>query len=111
MFNIGAAELILLLLIAFIVVGPKDLPRIARFLGRTVRRIRGMINEIKRETGFDELEQELRETQKDLQQTIRDTDIREDLRGTEKELRSEINGIRRDMRTDPVLKDAGKDSK
>ncbi len=104
MFNIGAAELILLLLIAFIVVGPKDLPRIARFLGRTVRRIRGMINEIKRETGFDEVEQELRETQRDLQQTMREADIREDLRGTEKELRGEINGIRKDLRESPELK-------
>ena len=36
-FNVGMAEIILLLLIAFVVVGPKDLPKVARALGRFVR--------------------------------------------------------------------------
>ncbi|MGN0991617.1 MAG: Sec-independent protein translocase protein TatB, partial [Candidatus Ventricola sp.] len=56
MFNIGFAELILILLIAFVVVGPKDLPKIARALGRFVRYIRNMIEEVKRESGLDEVE-------------------------------------------------------
>ena len=70
MFNIGAAELILLLLIAFVVVGPKDLPRVARALGRFVRYIRTMIEEVKRETGFDEVADELRGVERDVRQTI-----------------------------------------
>ena len=37
MFNIGFSELILILLVAFVIVGPKDLPRVARALGRGVR--------------------------------------------------------------------------
>lgn len=32
--NIGAAEIILILLVAFVIVGPKDLPKVARALGR-----------------------------------------------------------------------------
>ena len=55
MFNIGGAELIVILLIAFVVVGPKDLPKIARALGRFVRYIKAMVEEVKRETGIDEL--------------------------------------------------------
>lgn len=30
MFNIGFSELLLVLLVAFLVVGPKDLPKVAR---------------------------------------------------------------------------------
>ena len=32
MFNIGFEELILILLVAFVIVGPKDLPKVARYL-------------------------------------------------------------------------------
>ena len=42
MFNLGSAELILILLVAFIIVGPKDLPRVGRALGRWVRQLRDM---------------------------------------------------------------------
>ena len=40
MFNIGFSELLLVLLVAFLVVGPKDLPKVARWLGRTVKKSR-----------------------------------------------------------------------
>ena len=47
LFNIGFAELLLVLVIAYVIVGPKDLPRVARWLGRMVRRARQLIREIK----------------------------------------------------------------
>ena len=34
MFNIGFSELILILLVAFVIVGPKDLPKVARWIAR-----------------------------------------------------------------------------
>jgi sec-independent protein translocase protein TatB len=43
MFNIGFVELIVLAVIALIVIGPKQLPEIARVVGRT-------LNEVKRAT-------------------------------------------------------------
>ena len=39
-FGIGAGEIILILIVALIVWGPKRLPEIARTLGRTVRALR-----------------------------------------------------------------------
>ena len=39
MFNIGFEELILILLVAFVIVGPKDLPKVARAIGRFVKRL------------------------------------------------------------------------
>lgn len=44
MFNLGFSELILLAIIALIFIGPKQLPELARTLGRT-------LNELKRATG------------------------------------------------------------
>ena len=52
MFNIGFSELLLVLLVAFLVVGPKDLPKVARWLGRTVKKSRRLLNEIKKESGW-----------------------------------------------------------
>ena len=48
-----------MLLIAFLVVGPKDLPKVARWLGRMVKKLKQMIREVKKETGWDDLEKEL----------------------------------------------------
>ena len=39
MFNIGFSELVVILLVALIFVGPKDLPKIGAFLGRSVRKL------------------------------------------------------------------------
>lgn len=97
MFNIGATELILLLLIAFVVVGPKDLPKVARALGRFVRYIRTMIEEVKRETGFDEVAEELRGVERDVRQTIKEADVRPDLLKTERELNKEFRDIEKDI--------------
>ena len=47
MFNIGFSELILILLVAFVIVGPKDLPKVARALGRGVRNAKRWIDEFK----------------------------------------------------------------
>ena len=41
-------------------VGPKDLPKVARWLGRMVKKIRLLIREVKQETGWDELEKEFK---------------------------------------------------
>lgn len=85
-FNIGFSELIIVLLIAFLVVGPKDLPKVARWLGRAVKRIRQMIRELKKETGWDELEKEWKDTKEDVGQTF--------------------NDLKKDMDVSPELKDA-----
>ena len=47
MFNIGLGELLIVLVVAFVIVGPDDLPRVARWLGRQVRRLRTLIRDIK----------------------------------------------------------------
>jgi len=97
MFNIGGAELIVILLIAFVVVGPKDLPKIARALGRFVRYIKAMIEEVKRETGIDELTEEFKSVSTDVKKTVDAVDPRSELQKTQLEVNKELRKIEKSM--------------
>ena len=97
MFNIGFAELLVILLIAFVVVGPKDLPKIARALGRFVKYVRKMIEEVKRESGLDEVEQELKTMERKIDEGVKAVDIRQDLQKTQLSIHKELNAIKKDV--------------
>lgn len=64
----------MILLVAFIIVGPKDLPNVACALGRGVRYLQAMLQEFKDETGQDDTIKELKETEGDLKKTMSDAD-------------------------------------
>lgn len=49
MFNIGPTELIVILIIALIVFGPKRLPEIGRTLGRSLQEFRRASNDLRQE--------------------------------------------------------------
>ena len=109
MFNIGAGEILVVLVVAFVIVGPDDLPTIARWLGRQLRRLRTIIREIKAETGWNELEKEVRDIQKDVRQTARELDISSELKSVAKDVKSEIEGASQDAKSD--LSEIGRDLK
>ncbi|MFO7830514.1 MAG: twin-arginine translocase TatA/TatE family subunit [Desulfuromonadaceae bacterium] len=54
MFGIGMPELILVMALAVVFVGPKKLPDIARALGRGMREFRDATDDLKRNLDFDE---------------------------------------------------------
>lgn len=51
--NLGFGELLLILVIAFVVVGPKDLPKVARAIAKVLRQLKGMYAEVKSELDLD----------------------------------------------------------
>ncbi len=53
MFNIGPMELMLILLVALVVVGPKRLPEVGRTIGKSLREIRKVQDEVKSTMRFD----------------------------------------------------------
>jgi sec-independent protein translocase protein TatB len=67
MFNIGLGELVLIFLVAFLVVGPKDLPRIARWLGRSVRKARNIYRTVIRTLELEDAAHEAGEAKAALQ--------------------------------------------
>ena len=62
MFDIGFSEIILVLVIALIVVGPERLPRLARTAGLWLGKIRGMVASVKAEIDHELATEELRKT-------------------------------------------------
>ena len=63
--EIGWTELLVIGVVALIVIGPKDLPKVLRALGKTVAKMRGMAREFQghldqamKETGFEEVKKE-----------------------------------------------------
>ena len=94
MFNIGFAELILILLVAFLVVGPKDLPKLARALGRFVKYLKTKWAEFVEETDIADTIEELKGVKRELETTIRDVDPSKDLNKTQSDLDKTINEIK-----------------
>ena len=68
MFDIGYMELLLIAVVALIVIGPKELPRVMRTVGQWVGRARGMarhfrsgLDTMMREAELEEMEKKWRE--------------------------------------------------
>ena len=68
MFDIGYTELLVIAIVALVVIGPKDLPRVMRTVGHWVGRARGMarhfrsgIDTMMREAELEEMEKKWRE--------------------------------------------------
>jgi sec-independent protein translocase protein TatB len=64
MFGIDSAEILIIAVVALVVIGPKDLPRVMRTIGNFVGRARGMARHFR--SGFDAMmrEAELEEMEK-----------------------------------------------
>lgn len=99
MFNIGFSELLLVLLVAFLVVGPKDLPKVARWLWRTVKKSRRLLNEIKKESGWDELEKEVRDVQHDVKDAVKQGDVSAELREAKKSVQDSAEKFDKDTKS------------
>ena len=68
MFDVAPTELLLVLVVALVVIGPKDLPKAMRFVGKWVGKARGMarhfragLDTMMREAELEELEKQWRE--------------------------------------------------
>jgi sec-independent protein translocase protein TatB len=65
-FGVGYSELFVLAVIAVIVIGPKDLPKVLRAFGKTVTKMRGMAREFQghldsamKDAGLDDVKKEV----------------------------------------------------
>ena len=72
MFGIGMPELILILAIALIVLGPKKLPDLARSLGRAIGEFKKATRDFKESMQIDNSITEVKKTFDDMNDGIRD---------------------------------------
>lgn len=86
MFNISFAELLVILLLAFLILGPDEMVKVARFFGKAVRKsrkllwkIREYVNEEVSDAGLDEVKQ----TVSEVKETMEEADLRKELKKKE----------------------------
>lgn len=65
MFGLGFGEVVLIGIVLLVVVGPRELPKLLRSVGQAVRKLRGLSQDLRQQSGIDEI--------------IRDEGLREDL--------------------------------
>ena len=107
MFNLGMMEILLVLAVAFLIVGPKDLPKVARWLARQLKSLKKLVREIKKETGWDEFAKEFKDVADDVKSTVKDADVRGDIQSSVHELNNTVNAVRKDIEqvSDELKKD------
>jgi len=79
-FGIGSTELILIAVVALIVIGPRDLPKVLRTVGQVMTKVRAMAREFQghiedaaKESGLDDLKKDIsKATNFDMDETLSD---------------------------------------
>ena len=79
-FGIGSTELMLIAVVALIVIGPRDLPKVLRTVGQVMTKVRAMarefqghIEEAAKDSGLDDLKKDIsKATNFDMNETLSD---------------------------------------
>ncbi len=66
MFNIGMPEIIVILIVAILVIGPKRLPEVANALGKGLAEFKRAMNNVKEELKIDEVRNDVNEMKDSL---------------------------------------------
>ena len=97
MFNIGIGEVIVILLVAFVVVGPQDLPKIARGLAKGLKYIKKTIQDVMGALNMEEELQEVKETTDSLRTVIAEvnplTEVTQEIAGVTQEVQQAISSV------------------
>ena len=72
MFGIGMPEMLVILALALIIIGPKKLPDLAKSLGRAMREFKRATNEFKETIQLDSEISEVKETFNDINDGVKD---------------------------------------
>jgi Tat protein translocase TatB subunit len=73
MFGIGMPEMLLILAVALIVIGPKKLPELAKTLGRAMRELKRATSDFKETLQVDDDFSDVKKTFDDIQTDIKDS--------------------------------------
>ncbi len=110
-FGVGYTEMFLIAVVAIIVIGPKDLPRVLRALGKTVAKMRGMAREFQghldgamKDAGLEDVKKEFN----NLKNSANIVDpFKKDIVSDVKKQEDDFKKLFGDVPTDPAKPQAG----
>lgn len=88
MFGFSLSELVVVIVVALVVIGPKDLPRMLRKLGQWAGKLRRMAADLRAQSGIDD--------------ALRTEGLADDINEIRKLARGELDDVRRAATIDPV---------
>jgi len=97
--SLGFGEIVVLALLAIIVVGPKDLPKLMRTIGQIMGRIRAMGQEFKDAFNDMDAEDEIGAMRREIEELKRLGHIDGELDNEMRDLDDEMRGLDAQMRT------------
>lgn len=110
MLDIGWSEMAMIAILALIIIGPKDLPRVMRSIGQWTRKARSIAREF--QSGLDDMmrEAELDEARKTVERTSK-LDVGKELEGhvdPTGTVREDVADLERSARAEPDSDNTGK---
>lgn len=88
----GFGELVVLVIVAIVVIGPKDLPKVLKKVGQWSGKLRRMAGDMRAQSGIDDV--------------LREGDLGRDIAEIRKLARGEIDNVSRNMRIDGISESA-----
>ena len=126
MFNISFAELMVILLLAFLVLGPKEMSKVARFLGRAVKKcqkflvdMKAYVNDSTEDSSLKEIKTAVSDVKETVDSVKNEVDKVNPVGSIRKEIEAEIKPIKEiqklknplEMTKDAVKKDTAKEKR
>lgn len=76
MFGLGAGEILIILVIAFLLFGPKQLPEVVRQVGKAVKGVKDTAEDLRKsvEPELNMIQQEVKMVEQDFQASIKDAE-------------------------------------
>lgn len=94
MFNIGFPELVVILLIAFLVVGPEDLPKVARAAAYALKWIRDIVRQFKEELEWDRIVREVEGTKNSIGEAVAGSGTVDEIHTIKEEMKEETRQLK-----------------
>ncbi len=106
MFGIGVPEMLIILTIALVVIGPKKLPDLAKSLGRAMREFKRATNELKSSIELEDDFKSVKNVLNDIDEDIKNKNIDEDIKNKDIDIKDDPK--KEDIKDGRVKKDRGR---